>query len=83
MTLTDGALYDDYEQKCDECRRLRERIKELEAEINGLKVKPEYIAMGHVHDTKRCQCPDCMAWKKERGLPTEMTFSKRNDDKEV
>jgi len=31
MTLTDGALYDDYEQKCDECRRLRERIKELEA----------------------------------------------------
>jgi hypothetical protein len=30
MTLTDGALYDDYEQKCDECRGLRDRIKELE-----------------------------------------------------
>ena len=37
MTLTDGALYDDYEQKCDECRRLRDRIKELEADIASWK----------------------------------------------
>ena len=29
MTLTDGALYDDYEQKCDECRRLRAEVERL------------------------------------------------------
>ena len=29
MSITDGVLYDDYEQKCDECRRLRAEVERL------------------------------------------------------
>lgn len=35
MTLTDGVLYDDYEQKCDECRRLRAELERLKKELRS------------------------------------------------